>query len=238
MLRLSALRPHTGRGVRVAVIDSGVHAAHSHVQGVAGGVGIDASGLRHADYVDRVGHGTAVTAVLREKAPAAEIYAVKVFDRELTTTGDALVAAFQWSRQSRVRLITLSLGTSNLEHEASLTREVEAARAEGIFVVAAAPDGHARRLPGDLPGVIAVALDMTLPRDVCEWTIGDDGRVTMRASGYPRPIPGVPPERNLHGVSFAVANASGLLVRALEGVPSGTDILAALAGVSSSSPSG
>jgi hypothetical protein len=39
----------------------------------------------------------------------------------------------------------------------------------------------------------------------------------VRASGFPRPIPGVPPERNLKGLSFAVANATGLLAVALEG---------------------
>jgi hypothetical protein len=32
-------------------------------------------------------------------------------------------------------------------------------------------------------------------------------------SGYPRPVPGVPPERNLKGISFAVANVTGLLAR-------------------------
>ena len=30
------------------------------------------------------------------------------------------------------------------------------------------------------------------------------------ASSYPRPVPGVPKERNLHGISFAVANFTGL----------------------------
>ena len=44
-----------------------------------------------------------------------------------------------------------------------------------------------------------------------------DGSVRLRASGYPRPIPGVPPERNLKGLSFAVANASGFLALAIEG---------------------
>ena len=66
LLRLSDLPAATGRGVRVAVIDSGVHAAHPHVQGVSGGLGIDAEGREHADYIDRLGHGTAVTAVIRE----------------------------------------------------------------------------------------------------------------------------------------------------------------------------
>ena len=75
------------RPVRVVVIDSGVHASHPHVNGVSGGVGIDAAGGWHADFVDRLGHGTAVTAAIREKAPAAEILVAKVFDRELAATG-------------------------------------------------------------------------------------------------------------------------------------------------------
>lgn len=223
--------------MRVAIIDSGVHAAHPHVQGVAGGIGIDSTGAERDDYIDRLGHGTAVAAVLREKAPAAEIYAVKVFDRELTTTGQALVAALAWSRRAGARLITLSLGTSNVEHETALAREIAQAIEQGSCVVAAAPQGDARRLPGDLPGVIAVDLDLALPREVGEWSIVGD-RVIFRASGYPRPIPGVPPEHNLHGMSFAVANAAGLLACVLEGVAAGTDIRAVLAGVSSTSPSG
>ena len=238
MPRLSSLGSLTGRGVRVAVIDSGVHAAHPHVQGVAGGVGIDAAGVEHDDYIDRLGHGTAVTAVLREKAPASDIYVVKVFDRELATTGQALVAALAWSRRVNARLITLSLGTSNLDYEQLLQQEINAALAQGSHIVAAAPQGSGRRLPGDLRGVIAVELDMTLPRELAEWSVTSDGRVTLSASGYPRPIPGVPPERNLHGMSFAVANAAGLLACVLEGAAVGADIRAALAGVSSTSPSG
>ncbi len=38
-----------------------------------------------------------------------------------------------------------------------------------------------------------------------------------RASGYPRPAPGIPPERNLKGLSFAVANVTGALARTLTG---------------------
>ncbi len=69
----------TGRGVRIAVIDSGVHAAHPHVGGVAGGVAIRPDGSTEAGFVDRLGHGTAVAAAIREKAPDAELFAIKVF---------------------------------------------------------------------------------------------------------------------------------------------------------------
>jgi subtilisin family serine protease len=71
--------------VRIAVIDSGVHAQHPHVNGVAGGVAIMPDGREETDYIDRLGHGTAVTAAIREKAPDAEIYAVKVFHDTLAT---------------------------------------------------------------------------------------------------------------------------------------------------------
>ena len=36
--------------------------------------------------MDRLGHGTAVAAAIKEKAPDAEIYAVKVFDRALSAS--------------------------------------------------------------------------------------------------------------------------------------------------------
>src|SRR5215213_5593753 len=45
-----------GAGIRIAVIDSGVHADHPHVGGVAGGVAIDAVGHVSRDFVDRIGH--------------------------------------------------------------------------------------------------------------------------------------------------------------------------------------
>jgi subtilisin family serine protease len=236
-LNLADLDQSNGQGVRVAIVDSGVHATHPHVNGVAGGVGIDAAGLEHGDYVDRLGHGTAVAAVIKEKAPAADVFAIKVFDRELNTTGPALVAALQWARRRDMRLVNLSLGTTNTAYEAALLAEVNAASEAGLLVVAAGPQPDTRWLPGSLPGVIAVSVDMTMPRDVCTCEISGDGRVAMTASGYPRPIPGVPPERNLTGLSFAVANASGLLVRMLEGVSRGDNFAAALGAIVKSTSS-
>jgi subtilisin family serine protease len=128
------VRPPTGRGVRIAVVDSGVHAAHPHVGSVAGGVGIDDDGREYDDYVDRLGHGTAVAAAIREKAPDAEIYAVKVFDRSLSTRISALVAAIDWSAANGMHLVNLSLGTARMEHERVLTEAIARAAALGLAV--------------------------------------------------------------------------------------------------------
>jgi hypothetical protein len=238
LLRLSQLGA-TGRGVRIAVIDSGVHAAHPHIQGVACGIGIAAQGHVHADYTDRLGHGTAVTAVIREKAPDAEIVAVKVFDRELATSGAVLVAAIDWAVAHQARLINLSLGTTNPAHESALADAIARARQADAFVIAAAPQPGAQWLPGALSGVVAVEVDWTLGRDVCRAAITSAGEMRLWASGLPRPIPGVSSERNLKGPSFAVANATGLLARVLSGTTDhlATAIAGALATESGTVPS-
>ncbi len=199
--------------VRVAVIDSGIHAAHPHVAGLAGGVAIDADGREHDDYVDRLGHGTAVAAAIAEKAPDAEIYAVRVFDRSLSTGIAVLVRAIDWAIRSGMHVVNLSLGTSNAAHERILTDAIARARAANVIIVSARDDEGIRWLPGSLPGVVPVQLDWTCARDAF-LCVELDGRPVFRASGYPRPIPGVPVERNLQGVSFAVANMTGCVARA------------------------
>jgi len=157
-----------------------------------------------------------VAAAIHEKAPEAGFLVVKVFDRSLTATGQALAAAIRWSIAQRVHIVNLSLGTTNAGHRAVLEDVVGEATEAGITVVAAAPDEQNAWLPGGIPGVVAVELDWACPRDVCRVRHDEHGQMRVRASGYPRPIPGVPPERNLRGVSFAVANATGLMAQARE----------------------
>jgi len=208
------LRQVTGRAVRVAVIDSGVYAGHPHVGGVAGGVSLVA-GAAPDDYVDRNGHGTAVAAAIREKAPGADLIAVKIFDRELAATASDLARAIEWAAGHGADLINLSLGTTNPAHAERLTRSLALARAGGAAVVAASRQGSIPSLPGSLRPVIGVDLEWDCPRDEVLVVAAGPEAIQLRASGFPRPIPGVPPERNLRGISFAVANATGVIARAL-----------------------
>jgi subtilisin family serine protease len=199
--------------LRIAVVDSGVHAQHPHVNGVAGGVSIMPDGREEAGYVDRLGHGTAVTAVIREKAPDAEIFAVKVFHDSLATRIDSLVHALDWCALNGMHLINLSLGTDNPQHEAILRATVDRLVGQGIKLIAAYEDSGVRWLPGSIAGVVPVVLDWDCPRDSYRTSLLPDGRTLFHASGFPRPIPGVAPERNLKGISFAVANVTGLIAR-------------------------
>ena len=203
------------RSVRIAVIDSGVHADHPHIGGVAGGVGIGEDGQRRDDYVDRLGHGTAVAAAIREKAPAAELYCIKVFDRELAATGQALVGAIEHALDNGAHIINLSLGTANQDHEPALAGAIDRALKTGIIVIAAGEQEGVRWLPGALRGVWPVLLDWSLPREECKVILRAGSPPVCYASGYPRPIPGVPPDNNLKGLSFAVANATGTVAASM-----------------------
>jgi hypothetical protein len=215
-IRLPEFPDRTGRGIRIAVVDTGIHAGHPHLGAVEPGIAFDHAGEPFQDVVDRLGHGTAVAAAIHEKAPEAALVPIKVFDRRLSTSGRALAAAIRWAVMQKIDLINLSLGTTNIDHRQLLAEVVAGASAAGARIVAAAPTEEHAWLPGGLPGVIAVELDWSRPRDCCEIVTNDAGEVRVRASGFPRPIPGVPPEQNLKGQSFAVANATGLFALALE----------------------
>ena len=187
----------TGRGVRVAVIDSGIHATHPHISSVARAVRITPDGVDH-DASDKLGHGTAVAAAILEKAPGIELYVIRVFEKELSTNASVLSAAMNWAAEQDCALINLSLGSTN-----------ENLRAPDRGIVVSAAGWY----PGCLPEAVAVREDWTCPRD--ELRVRD----ALIASPYPRPIPGIAPEHNLRGISFAVANATGFLARLLEAKP-------------------
>lgn len=206
----------TGRGVRVAVIDSGVHASHPHIGGVSGGVTIGPHG-DEANFTDIIGHGTAVMAAIKEKAPHAEYFAVRVFYSSLRTTIDLLLRAIEWSVEHRMDVVNLSLGTTNSAHRERFAEVIARRRQRGPVLVAARDVDGVPAFPGSLPGVIGVDLDWDCPRDEYHFRSVREGLV-LAASGYPRSLPGVPPSKNLHGISFAVANATGFVVQACEGL--------------------
>ena len=215
------LEQYTGRGVRIAIIDSGVHAAHPHVNGVEQGVGIHADGSLDDEFTDTLGHGTAVAAAIREKAPDAQLVAIKVFWRTLSTDVASLVFGIDEACRRGARAINLSLGTSLAAHRPVLEAATERARGHGAFIVAAGEDSGIVWLPGTIAGVLSASLDWDCPRDEYRVVEAAD-RSIISASGYPRDIPGVPRERNLKGLSFAVANVTGFVARALQARPGAT----------------
>jgi subtilisin family serine protease len=211
----------TGVGIRVALIDSGVNAQHSHVGFVAGGVGLsladDGTIQQHQDFSDRLGHGTALAGILRAKAPQVELYAVKVFNERLQVSFSVLEAALRWGIEHHMHVINLSLGTANAAYREQCLTLISEATAAGTIIVASSPAGQTNVLPAILPGVIGVA-----NAERCGW--GDylyiaDDPIPFRAHSCPRPLPGPAQARNFQGPSFASAHVSALLALLIEKNP-------------------
>src|SRR5205814_2214191 len=95
----------TGRGVRVAVLDTGIDATHPDV---AGKVLTSANFTDSPDVVDRVGHGTHVAATIagtgvasggvhRGVAPDAQLVVGKVLGDDGFGTDSQVIAGMQWA---------------------------------------------------------------------------------------------------------------------------------------------
>lgn len=198
--------------VRVAVIDSGIATGHPHVGAVRDGISL--VGDDQSAWQDRLGHGTAVAAAIRDLAPDIELLAIRVFETTLATTARLLCQGIEWAAEHGAHLVNLSVGTTNELHRPAFERAITHARERGTRVVSAAFDRSVRLLPGTLDHVIGVIADESCPRGEVRLVGGGTGRI-LAASPRPRPIPGVPPERNLSGVSFAVANVTGVIAQRL-----------------------
>lgn len=106
-----------GRGVRVAVIDSGVDAAHPDVAGRVGAryrVDLrddEAVVVEDPEASDLVGHGTACAGIIAGIAPAAELVSVRVLNADNRGKGRAVIAAVAWAVAERIPVVNLSLSS-------------------------------------------------------------------------------------------------------------------------------
>jgi hypothetical protein len=214
-----ALQQSTGRKVKVAVIDSGINAHHSHVQRVSGGVGIgcDAAGsiVFSDDYRDYDGHGTAVAGILRAKAPDVELYSVRVLQERLRTESRVLAAAIRSCIANDIRIINLSLGTHQISEIDPLRRACEVAAEREIILVAAGSEDE-RIFPASFACVVSVSAD-----ECCGWNdyAHHESGVEFRAHPWPRPLRGTTQAGNLRGHSMATAHVSALVARIVEAYP-------------------
>jgi serine protease AprX len=173
-------RGQAGRGIGVAVIDSGVDPKHAALAGRIA-ASVDFTG---GDGIDRFGHGTHVAATIagargrlvetrdyRGIAPAARIVSLRVLGDDGSGLASDVIEAIDWAIENRkaydIRVINLSLGAPVLQpyRDDPVCEAVERAVKAGIVVVAAAgnfgwQDGRqvwgGITSPGNSPAAITV----------------------------------------------------------------------------------
>jgi subtilisin family serine protease len=207
--------------VDVAVIDSGINPWHSHVGPIQGGLGFilgsDGRVIPDADFRDEIGHGTAIAGIIRGRVPAAHLYAMKIFRRELRVSLPVLEAALKWAVDSDLRIIHLSLGTVRGESGQLLSDLCRNACEKGLIIVAAATSLSEQIYPATLETVIGVTWDRRCSESDLVFFPGSS--IEFGACGHPRPLPGMAPDSNFSGSSFAAAHVTARVACILESRP-------------------
>jgi subtilisin family serine protease len=151
----------TGRGVKVAIVDSGVDAEHPAVGSVSGyvafGRGPDRAVVADsAPHDDVFGHGTACAGVVRALAPDCELYSVRVLGGALIGSGEIFAAGLRWAIENGMHVCNLSLGTTRSDFYAVLHELVDLAYFRNTMLVAAANNMPEPSFPSVYSSVIAV----------------------------------------------------------------------------------
>lgn len=133
----------TGRGVRVAIVDSGIDTEHPDLKGKVResveAVAEDGKINFHPSTSgDQAGHGTACAGIITSIAPEVELYSVKVLGPNASGSGDMFLVGLDYAIKQKFQVINLSLGTTKRDYFAPLHDLLDRAYHAGCIIVAAA----------------------------------------------------------------------------------------------------
>jgi subtilisin family serine protease len=218
-----AFHEGTGKGVRVAVIDSGVDGAHPAFAGrlrAQYDVVSDGYGMRciPATPTDSIGHGTATAGIVAQIAPEAEIYSIKVIGEEAKGTAEQLIAGLSFALDEAFDVINMSLGTTDERHAKRIGALADRAFHGGSIVVAAANNFGQAAYPANLSSVIGVSMEGFEKAETLRYDWGE--AIELAARGVYVEAPSMGGGTELYtGTSFACPHVSGLLARILSVYP-------------------
>ena len=164
----------TGAGVTVAVVDSGIDAAHPEVSPApvtGAALHWDATQQQvvtvDGAHPDLYGHGTACAGIVRRAAPDCTLLSVRVLGERLTGKGQVFAAGLRYAVASGARVVNLSLSSGKADFFALFHEIADEAYFAGVTLVCAVNNVPAPSYPSEFAAVVSVAANDALgPFDI------------------------------------------------------------------------
>lgn len=213
----------TGKGIKVAVIDSGIDAAHPAIDGrVEGYVSITEESddlVYDTDPHDDVyGHGTACAGIIRSIAPDCELYSVRVLGPRLSGRGVVFAAGLRWAIENGMDVCNLSLGTTRKDFYSVFHELADLAYFRNVMLVTAANNMPTPSFPSVYASVISVASHDE--KDPYRFYYNPQPPVEFGAPGIDVRVPWLDGDWiTATGNSFAAPHIAGIVTRTLSKHP-------------------
>jgi subtilisin len=151
-----------GRGLTVAVIDSGVEGSHPAIRGsLIESVRVELDGDEPSvvpdEPVDAVGHGTACEGIIHALAPAASLVSIRVLGADNRGKGLAFAAGLAWAIERGASVVNLSLSSRSEAMYATFHDLADRAYFANCLLVSAANNVAIASYPSLFAAVVSVA---------------------------------------------------------------------------------
>ena len=217
----------TGRGVRVAVVDTGIEADHPVFAGnVSGGVIIELDEEAEDGYVaipdnpprDVAGHGTACAGIIHRIAPEAELFSVRVLGDNMRGRAVTFAAGLDWAINNGFQVINMSLSTSSGNYQKLLYELADDAYFKNVVLVSAVNNIPAPSYPSTFSAVVSVAAHHE--RDPWTYYYNPTPPVEFGAAGIDIEVAWINKQYAVNtGNSFAAPHIAGLVALILSKHP-------------------
>lgn len=218
------VRNATGKGLEVAVVDSGVDPHHPDLTGKISRsclVEKDAEGqvicqeIAVADSVDNFGHGTAVAGIITDIAPDAKIINIKVLNQYNACTGDVLIEGIKWALDQDIKLINMSLATIKSQWVQPLFELCERAYTQDAILVVSRRNMGPLGCPAMFSSVVSVERGEFASKYQTRFKTGNLIECDASGTEITVPAPGGGYVKQT-GTSFATPHVAGLIALMLE----------------------
>jgi subtilisin len=228
-----AIANGTGKGVRIAVLDSGVESSHPGLNGLQlrDDIAIIQENGRikaiPGNGVDLYGHGTALAGIIRQTAPDAEIGSIRVLGEALASRTAIIMEGAKRAIDLGYHILNCSLGCGIPDHVLKYKTWVDDAYLRGVHVVAACNNEDVGR--PEWPGFFTSVLTVNMATDASDSDVfyrpghlvefaakGVDVQVLWRDNT----------SKKMSGSSFAAPRVTGMLARMLSIYPTITPLQA------------